>query len=131
VRPIDAIDFGPSLAERAREISKAMLQQVESARKEAPLQRAEEQLEYERELKRLRGETGLKRHQVKGAFVNGSKLRGLRGERIQEAFAHDLGIAVDSLQRGERGEFWADRTWAKVEASGNLGSPVDDLKKEK
>jgi DNA-binding XRE family transcriptional regulator len=67
-----------------------------------------------------------------GQVVDGRKLREYRGKWSQEEFAEKCGVSLATIQRGEAGEPWTDRTFDDVAKTITLliGKPVtsEDLK---
>jgi hypothetical protein len=50
----------------------------------------------------------------KGIPVNGEKMRTLRGKLPQHRFAAECGVSLDTIQRGEAGERWDEKTFITV-----------------
>jgi DNA-binding XRE family transcriptional regulator len=75
---------------------------------------------------------GKKGGRPEGQVVDGRKLREYRGKWSQEEFAEKCGVSLATIQRGEAGEPWTDRTFVDVAKTITLliGKPVTskDLK---
>jgi hypothetical protein len=56
----------------------------------------------------------LERGRPKGTPVSGEKLRTFRGKLSQLQFANECGVSLDTIQRGEAGDRWDEKTFITV-----------------